>query len=48
MAPHGGCGLYQEARDGLGLRAPGESDGGVLHIGYTDTSRWTDVWENEI
>ncbi len=48
MAAHGGCGLYQEARDGLGLGAPGESDGGVLHIGYTDTSRWTDVWENEI
>ena len=38
-----GRGLYEEAGDGLDLGAPGQRDGGVLHVADTHPSRRTDV-----
>lgn len=42
-----GCGLYQEARDGIGLGAPGQSDRAILQVGDANTARGTDVCKME-
>lgn len=40
----GGRGLNQEAGDELGLGAPRQGNGGVVHVGDTDAARRADVW----
>lgn len=38
-----GCGLHKEARDGINLGAPGQSDRGILQVGDPNTARGADV-----
>lgn len=40
----GGRGLDQEAGDELGLGAPRQGDGGVVHVGDANAARRADVW----
>lgn len=40
----GGRGLDQEAGDGLGLGAPRQGDGRVVHVGDANAARRADVW----
>lgn len=47
MTSDSGCGLHQEARDGISLGAPGQSDGAVLQVGDPNTARGADVCKRE-
>lgn len=38
-----GRGFNQEARDSFCLGAPGQSDGGIIHVGNAHTARWANI-----
>lgn len=43
MAVTCGRDFYKESRDSFDLGAPGEGDGGIFYVGYTNTTWWADV-----